>query len=170
MFHGLRNSVGRTAPAGVNDAEWLEEQSQHLIARLVERWRARQRIVERLDHVRPATRRELARRIGWAVDYMQANLSRELTLPELASAARLSPFHFLRVFKQAYGRTPTAYLREYRLECALHLLESGTLPVSEVATRVGMSRVALWRGMRRLRGAGPLELREGRGRDVSCER
>jgi AraC family transcriptional regulator len=155
MFHGLRNSVIRTVPAGVNDAEWSDEQSQQLIARLVEGWRARQRIAERLDQVRPATRRELARRIGWAVDYMHANLARELTLPELASAARLSPYHFLRVFKQAYGRTPTSYLRQYRLECALRLFESGSLPVSEVAARVGMSRTALWRGMRGLRGTAP---------------
>ena len=90
---------------------------------------------------------------------MLADLSRELSLPELASAARLSQYHFLRVFKQAHQVTPVAFLRRQRLERALTLLASTSLPVGEVAARVGMSRLALWRGVRALRGICP---REGR--------
>jgi transcriptional regulator GlxA family with amidase domain len=159
MFHGLRTSVSRRDLARDHDFAWLDEQHHQRVVRSIAAWRARQEIAEQFNQVRPGTRRELARRIGWAVDYMLSDLSRELSLPELASAARLSPYHFLRVFKQAHSVTPVAYLRRQRLERAIALLDSTALPVGEVATRVGLSRLALWRGIRALRGTPP---REGR--------
>ena len=70
-----------------------------------------------------------------------------------------APYHFLRVFKQAHSVTPCAFLRRLRLERAMALLDSTTLPVGEIAARVGLSRLALWRGVRALRGTPP---REGR--------
>jgi transcriptional regulator GlxA family with amidase domain len=159
MFHGLRKSISRRDLAREHDGAWLDEQHRHCVVRAVAAWQARQPIAEQLDQVRAGTRRELARRIGWAVDYMLADLGRELNLTELASAARLSRYHFLRVFKQVHRVTPVAYLRRQRLERAIALLESTDLAVGEVAARVGLSRLALWRGMRRLRGVAP---REGR--------
>jgi len=159
MFHGLRNSVSRRDLAREHDFAWLDEQHHQRVVRSIAAWRARQEIAEQFDQVRPSTRRELARRIGWAVDYMLADLSREISLLELASAARLSPFHFLRVFKQAHSVTPVAFLRRQRLERAISLLDSTTLPVGEIAARVGLSRLALWRGIRALRGTPP---RDGR--------
>jgi transcriptional regulator GlxA family with amidase domain len=159
MFHGLRNSVSRRDLAREHDFAWLDEQHHQRVLRSIAAWRARQEIAEQFDQVRPGTRRELARRIGWAVDFMLSDLSRELKLPELASAARLSPYHFLRVFKQAHNLTPCAFLRRQRLERAIALLDTTTLPVGEIAARVGLSRLALWRGVRALRGTPP---REGR--------
>jgi transcriptional regulator GlxA family with amidase domain len=50
-----------------------------------------------------------------------------------------------------------AFLRRQRLERAIALLDSTVLPVGEVAARVGLSRLALWRGVRALRGAPPRE-------------
>lgn len=160
MFRSLRNSVTRSDLAREHDRAWLDERRRQCVVRSVAAWQARQCIAEQLDQVRPRTRRELARRIGWAVDHMLADLARELTLTQLASAARLSPYHFLRVFKQVHRLTPVAYLRRQRLERALVLLDSTDLAVGEVAARVGLSRLTLWRGVRRVRGVGP---REGRG-------
>jgi transcriptional regulator GlxA family with amidase domain len=159
MFHGLRSSVSRHDLARDHDFAWLDEQRHQCVVRSIAAWRARQQIAEQFDQVRPGTRRELARRIGWAVDYMLSDLSRDLSLPELASAARLSTYHFLRVFKQAHSVTPVAFLRRQRLERAIALLDSTVLPVGEVAARVGLSRLALWRGVRALRGAPPRERR-----------
>lgn len=159
MFHGLRSSVSRRDLAREHDFAWLDEQHHQRVVRSIAAWRARQYLAEQFDQTRPSTRRELARRIGWAVEYMLADLGRELKLTELASAARLSPYHFLRVFKQAHHVTPGVFLRRQRIERALALLETTSLPVGEVAARVGLSRVALWRGVRALRGVAP---REGR--------
>jgi AraC family transcriptional regulator len=91
---------------------------------------------------------------------MFGNLHNELALSDLAAAARLSIYHFAHVFQQAHGLSPMDFLRRARLERALQLLESTTLPINEVAAQVGLTRLALWRGAHRLRGAGPRELRE----------
>ena len=159
MFHSLRNSVSRRDLAREHDFAWLDEQRWQCVVRSIAAWRERQHLAEQFDQARLSTRRELARRVGWAVDYMLADLGRELPLTEVAAAARLSPYHFLRVFKQAHHVTPGAFLRRQRIERALALLETTDLPVGEVAARVGLSRVALWRGVRALRGVAP---REGR--------
>ena len=51
-----------------------------------------------------------------------------------------------------------SYLRRARLERALPLLEAKDSLVTEVAAKVGLSRLALWRGVRRLRGVAPREV------------
>ncbi len=144
--------------AGERDEGWFEEQYLFLLARLLAEERARPRLAERLNQARPSTRQELERRIGWAVDYMLSNLHRDLVLSDIAAAARLSMYHFAHVFQDAHRVTPMGYLRRARLERALALLESKELPVNEVAARVGLSRLALWRGVRQLRGVAPREV------------
>jgi hypothetical protein len=64
---------------------------------------------------------------------MHSNLQRRLSLSDIASAAHLSDFHFLRVFRQVHGVTPMMYLRTQRTRRALALLDSTQLGVSEVA-------------------------------------
>jgi len=108
---------------------------------------------------RAATRKELVRRLGWAVDFMRSNLHEQLSLEQLAQAARLSSYHFLRMFRQVYGTTPVGYLRQLRTQRALHLLDSTTLEVNEIAAQVGMTRLSLWRAVRRERGTCPSAVR-----------
>jgi AraC-like DNA-binding protein len=60
-----------------------------------------------------------------------------LDLDELASAAHLSKYHFIRCFTAAYGTTPAAYLAERRIERAQDLLRATNLTVTEVCMLVG---------------------------------
>ena len=112
-----------------------------------------------LDGARRPQRAELTRRLRWAIDFMHAHLAEDITLEDIAAAARLSRFHFLRVFQAAHGRTPVAFLRELRTRRALAMLGSTTLGVTEIAGQVGMSRVALWRSLRAQKGAGARAVR-----------
>ncbi|BCJ49872.1 AraC family transcriptional regulator [Actinoplanes sp. NBRC 14428] len=80
-------------------------------------------------------------RIRVALAYLRENLGRPVTLAEVAATVRLSPFHFLRVFKQSTGRTPHRYLIELRIEEAKRLLGRG-LTVTETAGRCGFSSPA----------------------------
>jgi AraC family transcriptional regulator len=144
--------------AGERDEAWFEEQYLFLVARLLAEERSRPRPAERLNQARPSTRMELERRVGWAIDYMLSNLQRDLALNDIAAAARLSMYHFAHVFQQAHGLTPMAYLRRARLERAVAILETRELTINEVAAKVGMSRLALWRGIRRLRGMTPSQV------------
>ncbi|WP_433519380.1 helix-turn-helix domain-containing protein [Nonomuraea sp. CA-143628] len=83
------------------------------------------------------TRREDVR-VRKAIAYMRDRLSEPVRLAELAEEVRLSPYHFLRVFKQATGETPVRYLTRLRIAHATRLLENG-MTVSQVARRCGFS-------------------------------
>jgi AraC family transcriptional regulator len=62
------------------------------------------------------------RRVSAALRFIEANLAEALTLDLLASSARMSQFHFVRVFKQVTGVTPHQYILRSRLrEAALRL-------------------------------------------------
>ncbi|KZY34106.1 transcriptional regulator [Roseovarius sp. HI0049] len=73
------------------------------------------------------------------IEMMHARLAEDLCVDELAVEARLSSFHFARMFKQSTGVTPLAYLTRLRLEKACELLEHSDIPVTEIAQDVGYS-------------------------------
>ena len=151
--------IQRQILAGVRDEHWLEEQCQFLLARLIAVQRKQiGSLPQELANARPAKRAELLRRIESATDFMHAHLADEISLNDIASAAHLSRFHFLRLFRLVRGRTPMAQLRELRTRRALALLESTTANAGEIAERVGMSRIALWRSLKE-KGVGARELR-----------
>jgi AraC family transcriptional regulator len=157
--------IRRHVEQGVDDPGWYEEQFQYLLARMVRSQERSSGTSERIQCLRAGRRKELKKRIGWATDYMHSNLHRPLTLTDLARAARISGFHFLRLFRQVHGVTPMTYLRRQRTERALHLLASTPLEVHEIAALVGMSRMTLWRAVREARGEGPLRLRHSLARE-----
>jgi AraC-like DNA-binding protein len=68
---------------------------------------------------------------------MDERYSEPLTIEEIARAAHLSTYHFIRAFRRAFGCTPGRYLRERRLTRARQLLATSDLPVTEVCFAVG---------------------------------
>jgi AraC-like DNA-binding protein len=141
--------IQRQIAAGVRDEQWLEEQCQFLAGRLIQgENRSRGSLPAQVAAASPAKRAELLRRLAWALDFMHAHLADEITLADIAAAARLSRFHFLRLFQLAHGVTPVAALRELRTRRARALLESTSIDAGEIAAGVGMSRIALWRALR----------------------
>jgi AraC-like DNA-binding protein len=60
-----------------------------------------------------------------------------LTVEEMAQAAGLSRYHFIRLFRRTFGCTPGRYLRERRLTRARQLLAASDLPVTDVCFAVG---------------------------------
>ncbi|HXR45619.1 MAG TPA: helix-turn-helix transcriptional regulator [Pseudolysinimonas sp.] len=71
-----------------------------------------------------------------ARDLMDRDYALPLDVPALASAAFMSPSHFSRRFKSAYGETPYGYLMTRRIERAMTLLRAGTT-VTEACMAVG---------------------------------
>jgi len=74
-----------------------------------------------------------------ARDLADQSYSSPLTLEELAAAASLSKYHFLRLFKATYGVTPMEYVSQRRIERAQDLLRATNLTVTEVCFAVGFS-------------------------------
>jgi AraC family transcriptional regulator len=73
------------------------------------------------------------------LELMRARLSEDIKVDELATEARLSLFHFARMFKQSVGMPPRVYLTRLRLEKACELLEMTDLSITEIAQEVGYS-------------------------------
>ena len=72
-----------------------------------------------------------------ARDLIDREYARPLDVPTLARAALMSPAHFSRRFRAAYGETPYGYLMTRRIERAKALLRRGDLTVTEVCLEVG---------------------------------
>lgn len=70
-------------------------------------------------------------------DRIDRDYEQPLDVPRLAALAHMSPGHFQRRFKEAYGETPYAYLMTRRIERAKHLLRLGELSVTDVCMTVG---------------------------------
>ena len=79
------------------------------------------------------------RRLQRVVDYVEAHLERSVTAGELAGVAAVSLFHFTRVFREATGATPLAYVTARRVARAQAMLADPRMPLAEVAFATGFA-------------------------------
>ncbi|MDQ1705334.1 MAG: hypothetical protein QOF18_1700 [Frankiaceae bacterium] len=86
------------------------------------------------------TRADLVR-LRRARDTMNRDYAQPLDVQALARAALMSPGHFSRSFRAAFGETPYSYLMTRRIERAKALLRRGDLTVTDVCFAVGCSSV-----------------------------
>jgi AraC family transcriptional regulator len=136
--------------SGVEDGDWYEEQLQFLLARMLAHQRHVTERLEQLPALKSATRREVGRRLALAVDLVHARYEDDIGLADMARAACLSKFHFLRLFTELHGLTPHAYLQRKRANVAARLLERGGQSATAVAARVGFNaRATMARQLRR---------------------
>lgn len=68
---------------------------------------------------------------------MDRDYEKPLDVAALARVALMSPGHFSRSFRAAYGETPYSYLMTRRIERAKALLRRGDMTVTEVCFAVG---------------------------------
>jgi AraC family transcriptional regulator len=100
--------------------------------------------------------------VSAAVAYIEANLARPITVPELARASGVSHNHLTRLFRGETGSTVVAYIRLRRMARARHLLVSSTLSIPAVAASVGISDLqAFNKACRRELGGSPRAVRLG---------
>lgn len=87
---------------------------------------------------RPAERGGLA---AWqqkrVTQFMEENLAEDVSLQVLADLVRLSPYHFVRSFKQSFGEPPHRYWRARRIERAKELLANPSASMMAIAFKVG---------------------------------
>jgi AraC family transcriptional regulator len=93
-------------------------------------------------------------------EYIEANLSEELSLSDLAAVAGLSAHHFLQAFKMETGRTPHGYVTEKRVHRAREMLRDGETPIAQIAHAVGFSSQSHFTfNFRRMTGVTPARFR-----------
>jgi AraC family transcriptional regulator len=143
----------------VEDA-WLDEQLLFLLGRMFRLHHKKLRIEAAVPSRKPATRQELLRRLSLGIDFMQTRYQDPVRLKDIAKAAHLSPFHFLRVFKSVHRISPSDYVNRKRAMVALRLLRESNWTMSAVAEHVGFgSRTSLYRHLKAHYGVEPRELR-----------
>ena len=69
--------------------------------------------------------------------YIEENLTKDLTLAEIADVAHMSPHYFSRAFRNSTGMPPHRYVIDRRIEKAKTLLSDNHLPLVEVGLSVG---------------------------------
>jgi AraC family transcriptional regulator len=109
------------------------------------------------------TRKEYARRLNAALDFIDGHLDGDISLGRLASVACFSPYHFHRLFSALVGEPPAEYVRRLRLEKAAGLLVNEPLEtVTTIALACGFSTSALFCRLFKARfGMSPTAWREG---------
>lgn len=103
-----------------------------------------------------------AARVEHAIDEIERACQQPLSLADVASAAGLSPFHFLRVFRRVTGTTPRQYIIGARLRLAVQLLLDTDRPITQVAYDVGFQDLSNF--IRTFHGAVGVSPREYRRR------
>jgi AraC-like DNA-binding protein len=83
---------------------------------------------------------DIYQRIATAKIYIDDNYHEPIDLDQISQRAFLSRFHFHRLFRQIYRRTPHQYLTRKRLDKAKDLLAENK-PVTEVCNEVGFESI-----------------------------
>ena len=95
-----------------------------------------------------------------AKDVVDARFREPLDVPTLARTAYLSPAHFSREFRRAFGETPHRYLLTRRLERAAALLRNTDRLVADICFTVGLRSVGSFTtSFRRVYGMSPTAYR-----------
>jgi AraC family transcriptional regulator len=100
------------------------------------------------------------RQVQSVVDFILGNLTKNLSLPEVASVTGISSSHFSVLFKQSIGLPVHKYVVKCRVEHAVELLSKGTVNLSDVALKSGFADQShMSRCMRRFIGLTPGEVK-----------
>lgn len=97
--------------------------------------------VSAIAAAKPSTRIELLERVSRGREYLHACPEGRATLADAARAAAMSPFHFQRTFKRAFGVSPSRYVADLRFSRAARLLQAER-SVTEAALAVGFGSSA----------------------------
>ena len=73
------------------------------------------------------------------ITYIHEHFKDDITVGQMAALADLSPYHFLRIFKQETGFTPHEYLIHVRMSTAKYLLKNTSLSVKAICFQSGFS-------------------------------
>ncbi len=101
----------------------------------------------------------LYKRIVQAKLFIDNHYADVIDLAKISDEAYFSKYHFIRLFKLAYGQTPGQYLSRVRIEKAMQLLKT-EMPVSQVCLSVGFESLSSFSGLfKRIVGSTPTAYR-----------
>lgn len=118
-----------------------------LLEELFDQARCAAMLSKQLPVTRSATRVQLFKRLDLAREWMIANYAAPLTVGDMARVAALNTQHFLRMFRDCYGRTPHRFLTGIRLEAARQLLLHSGESVVAICRQTGFESPSTFSGL-----------------------
>ncbi|HXN22518.1 MAG TPA: AraC family transcriptional regulator [Candidatus Dormibacteraeota bacterium] len=104
-----------------------------------------------------------AARLKRVLEYIDANLGKNITLSELAGLVNMSLYYFAVLFRQSTGQSPHRYVLNQRVERAKELLRDPKLSVLDISIDVGFEHQNNFaRAFRRVIGVSPTQFRRDR--------
>ncbi|MEM7658386.1 MAG: helix-turn-helix transcriptional regulator [Bacteroidota bacterium] len=95
----------------------------------------------RISTRKPSTAQELLHRLHRGQAFIHDSYTRKITIHDMAEVACLSPFHFTRTFKAAFGTSPYQYVQYLRIQKAMELLRNSDRSITEIAYASGYSDI-----------------------------
>jgi AraC family transcriptional regulator len=86
-------------------------------------------------------------KLNCVLAFIKEHIAEAVPVDELAATVHMSPCHFARMFKQAIGQPPHAYVTGRRVERAKELLRTTDLPLVDVAANAGFQTQAHFTGV-----------------------
>lgn len=128
----------------INDLDpiWLEEKLYELLLCLLLLTHKDQLKIDQLPLHKQSTRAEVFKRLSLAVDLIYATYDQTITLEELAASAYFSKFHFLRLFKMAFGQSPYQFISAIRIAKAKEWLRYTDWPIHLIALNIGLENTS----------------------------
>src|SRR5437773_8454672 len=103
---------------------------------------------------------DLHERLCRARKFIDDSYHLPLNLAEISKEACLSPYHFLRLFRDTFDTTPHQYLIQKRIDKAKELLRVRSLSVTDVCFEVGFESLGSFSSLfRRCVGDAPVAYR-----------
>lgn len=78
-------------------------------------------------------------RLAAIIDFIQKNLSKDLSVEQLSQQACMSKSHFFKCFKNTFGMSPVEYINKERIERSKQLLADRNKSLSEICYEIGFS-------------------------------
>lgn len=128
-------------------ALFLDEKLFSLLQNLLIEEKRIHKIQQQLPGLKSSTKKEIVNRLLVATDYIYTFYNQKISLEDLAQACCLSKFHFLRLFKIAFNKTPYQFINEVRVQRAQQLLIKSKLEVKEIASLTGFDSAATFSRM-----------------------
>ncbi len=157
-LHALQHYLKHNHSAYCADREF--EMTGSILAYLLEKRNSGFKQFGRSSAKKQSTKLELYKRINIGLEYIHSQNLRHIDLEGISRSCGLSKFHFIRVFREFYGKTPSEYISELRMKKAKMLVETSDKDLNSISSELGFSELsAFTRFFKRLTGSSPSSLR-----------
>jgi AraC family transcriptional regulator len=95
------------------------------------------------------------------IDYAHSNIHQNIGLNDLAKNINISPFHFIRLFKQTIGISPYQFMLQLKIERAKQLIQQSEFSLTSIAYQLGfMDQAHFCNAFKKATGVTPLQYKK----------